>query len=227
MPIHVLAFDAYRTLLDPGDDSVAATAEILRKNHSSLDARDVYRRWKQVHLNLIRDLQCFEVESAIFAKGLDQVYREFGIAGRAQEDVGIMLRSVNRGRPAYADALVAVRALQNHVRVVVASNSDAVPLANDVKQSGLGITECYSSEDLRAYKPSPVFYQRLLDRLQCDAANVVFVGDSWQADVIGPKAAGMRAIWANRNGAARGQDAAPDAEVRDLSTLESVIQRMA
>ena len=47
-------------------------------------------------------------------------------------------------------------------------------------------------------KPDPHIFQILLDSLNCQPHDVVLVGDSWNADIIGAKRAGIRAIWLNR-----------------------------
>jgi FMN phosphatase YigB (HAD superfamily) len=48
------------------------------------------------------------------------------------------------------------------------------------------------------------------------------VGDSWSADVQGAHAAGIRAIWLNRNGRAC-PDAALAQEIATLDALEAML----
>jgi putative hydrolase of the HAD superfamily len=51
------------------------------------------------------------------------------------------------------------------------------------------------SADVGARKPDPEIFRAALDRLGVPAADVWFVGDSWERDVRGAAAAGMRPIW--------------------------------
>lgn len=46
-------------------------------------------------------------------------------------------------------------------------------------------------------KPSPAFFQYVLNDLNLDSSQVVMVGDEFEADVIGAYQAGIRAIWFN------------------------------
>ena len=59
------------------------------------------------------------------------------------------------------------------------------------------------SEAVGVAKPDPRIYEIALARLGVRASETVMVGDSWPNDVRGARAAGVRAIWFNRFGAAR------------------------
>lgn len=50
------------------------------------------------------------------------------------------------------------------------------------------------SYEVGAIKPEPSIYQHVIDRLDTQAAEVLFVGDTLAADVEGPRAFGFRAI---------------------------------
>src|SRR5690606_7130555 len=49
----------------------------------------------------------------------------------------------------------------------------------------------FISEEMGYSKPSPQIYQTALTRMQMNAADVLFVGDSIGNDILGPKNAGM------------------------------------
>jgi putative hydrolase of the HAD superfamily len=51
-----------------------------------------------------------------------------------------------------------------------------------------------------ARKPHPRIYRYLLDQTGLDAAEIVFVGDTWGPDVEGPLAAGMTPVYLERDG---------------------------
>jgi putative hydrolase of the HAD superfamily len=50
-------------------------------------------------------------------------------------------------------------------------------------------------------KPDPRAYSSLAAALTLAPSEILFVGDEPQADVVGPRAAGMRTVWVNRLGA--------------------------
>ena len=51
------------------------------------------------------------------------------------------------------------------------------------------------SFEVGAVKPEPTIYAKALEVFGCNAADVLFVGDTWTADVAGPRSAGMAAVW--------------------------------
>jgi putative hydrolase of the HAD superfamily len=104
---------------------------------------------------------------------------------------------------AYPDARPALDALREKgLRLAICSNWDW-DLASFVGQAGLaGLVDVEVTSAQGGYrKPHAEIYAHTLDRLGIDAAEAVFVGDTWDADVEGPAAAGMRAvhIWRDDN----------------------------
>ncbi|MEW5980992.1 MAG: HAD family hydrolase [Acidobacteriota bacterium] len=72
------------------------------------------------------------------------------------------------------------------------------------------------SEEIGVAKPDPRIFAACLERLGVDAGDAVMVGDSWPSDVLGARAAGLRAVWFNRSGAP-----APDGSaITQLAALE-------
>ena len=73
------------------------------------------------------------------------------------------------------------------------------------------------SEEAGVSKPDPRIFRIALERLGCAAGEAVMVGDSWSADIVGARAAGIRAIWFNpRHGAVPRREAG----VSQLEALE-------
>ena len=55
-----------------------------------------------------------------------------------------------------------------------------------------------SSAWVGARKPHPRIYSDTLERLGLDAADALFVGDTWTCDVEGPRRAGMQPVYIRR-----------------------------
>ncbi len=74
------------------------------------------------------------------------------------------------------------------------------------------------SGDVPWRKPNPEFMYAASRELGVDPHECLVVGDSLRADIAGAKAAGIRSVWINREGAPRPEDAAqPDWEIGTLS----------
>ena len=57
------------------------------------------------------------------------------------------------------------------------------------------------SEGAGVAKPDPKIFEMALFRASVPPENSVMIGDSWENDVLGARAAGIRAVWFNRFGA--------------------------
>ncbi|MFZ1024236.1 MAG: HAD family hydrolase [Thermoplasmata archaeon] len=55
-----------------------------------------------------------------------------------------------------------------------------------------------TAQEVRIHKPDPRIFQRALERGDTTPGRAVMVGDSWDSDVLGASAAGIRAVWLNR-----------------------------
>ena len=55
-----------------------------------------------------------------------------------------------------------------------------------------------TSEEARCAKPDPRIFEQALERGNARAEEAVMVGDMWDSDVAGARAAGIRAVWFNR-----------------------------
>jgi 2-haloalkanoic acid dehalogenase type II len=93
------------------------------------------------------------------------------------------------------DCLDTLRALRDRgVRVQIVSNIDDEQLEGLVARLGLDavLDAWISSETARSCKPDARIYQVALGAAGCDAGEVLFVGDTVEHDVVGPRAQGMR-----------------------------------
>ena len=55
------------------------------------------------------------------------------------------------------------------------------------------------SYEVSAIKPEPKIYQSLIDQIDCQASEILFIGDTALADFTGPTTFGMSARLINRN----------------------------
>lgn len=114
------------------------------------------------------------------------------------------LRAGNEQRAleAYPEAVEVLGALRNRgLRLAICSNWDW-DLAEAVEEAGLTDTVdvVVSSAWAGARKPHPRIFEHTLAKLSIEPEAVVFVGDTWGPDVIGPRAFGMRSVYLRREG---------------------------
>lgn len=114
------------------------------------------------------------------------------------------LRDGNQQRAleAYPETVEVLRALQGRgLALAICSNWDW-DLAEAVEECGLTaeVDVVVSSAWAGARKPHPRIFRHTLDKLGVTPEAVVFVGDTWGPDVLGPRALGMRPVYLRREG---------------------------
>jgi putative hydrolase of the HAD superfamily len=101
----------------------------------------------------------------------------------------------------YDDALPCLDALSAY-RLAVISNGDSGQQRRKLERTGIAsrFESVVISGDLGVYKPHPEIFQRSLHELGVPAGEAVYIGDHLEADALGAKGVGMRAIWLAREG---------------------------
>jgi 2-haloacid dehalogenase len=217
--VAVLAFDVYGTLVDTGGQ-VRRLAAILG-SRSSADFSDAWRQ-TQLAYTFRRGLMGAYVDfDVVTAQALDATAASFGF-DLALADRRRLLEGY-RSLPPYDDVPAALRMLAAAGRRCVAfSNGVAASVTELLEHAGLSglLDDVVSVDEVGSYKPDPVVYQHLLERVGAEADSTMLVsGNSF--DVIGAKNVGLRAAWLRRSDTAVldpwGVD--PDVTVRDLTEL--------
>ncbi|HEY3097394.1 MAG TPA: HAD family hydrolase [Methylomirabilota bacterium] len=218
MPVKAVVFDAYGTLIR--NEALHRIPQRIVADHGlSARAEDVFDAWIDRYSEAIqrppfRTLR--EIQHEIF----EQVLRGLGIDADATPYVELFFETTTRVE-LYPEVPEVLRTLSG-VRTAIVSNADHEHLA--AWRFTLPVEFIVISEGIRAYKPDPLVFRTVLERLGLEAHEVLHVGDSDVDDVKGAKAAGLRVAWLNREGRRRRPDVPrPDFEIRDLKELPSLL----
>jgi putative hydrolase of the HAD superfamily len=158
--------------------------------------------------------------------------RLFGAAGvTAGDDLVDLAATTYRDR--YREARRTVQGVTVLLPLVKARGRVGVVSNNLLAEQREKITVCgldafvdalVVSEEAGVAKPDPAIFTLALDRLRCRADEAVMIGDSWSADIAGARAAGIRAIWFNRSGAAPPEIDRSIAELRAFEPADAVLR---
>ncbi|GGK81916.1 hypothetical protein Sme01_62620 [Sphaerisporangium melleum] len=112
------------------------------------------------------------------------------------------------------------------VRLVLATNvaaeRDRMPALRSAGVAGLfaAVVQSYA---VGVAKPDPRFYQQVLLHAGCDPGQVLFVGNNLDHDVIGPLAAGMRAVLFRSGALGAGDVPAGALQIGELAELLDLV----
>lgn len=98
----------------------------------------------------------------------------------------------------YPDALRSIEGLRDAgYRIAIVANQPAVRHAQ-LEALGVRADVMGMSDALGVAKPDRAFFSRVLELTECEPAQIAYVGDRVDNDVVPATAAGMRAVWIRR-----------------------------
>ena len=111
------------------------------------------------------------------------------------------------------------------------SNVTLLPdlMRKDIDALGIGglLDAALFSSEVGVRKPGAKIFREMLDRLGAPASDAVFVGDRLVDDIWGAQGVGMRAVLTHEFRQEEGGDVKPDAVIRRLPELPTVLDRLA
>lgn len=206
--IRAVLFDMYRTLGQDVDhpsfaDALLAhglseedAARVIRvadtdafdgaEHYEASADRDAYDSWRRTHL--LAELVEVGVDKRLGATIVDQ-YGDWKVG------------MVQTFRP-YPETRSVLQELRTHdYKVAVCSNWDwdIDHIIDDLRISDL-VDSVFTSAQLGVRKPHRAFFKRILEHMELDASEALFVGDTWATDVVGGVDVGMQVVWVDRLG---------------------------
>jgi HAD superfamily hydrolase (TIGR01549 family) len=123
-------------------------------------------------------------------------------------------------------ALDLLAALKPHVRIGIVSNNLLEEQQGKMRLCGFDpyVDALVVSEAVGIAKPDPAIFAHALAALDCGPAEAVMIGDSWPADIVGARAAGIRAVWFNRVHRPSPDASAGVREVASLVPMDAILR---
>ncbi len=231
MRYRLICFDAGFTLLEPRRTMAALLGDVLAQQgmapteaalRAAWDVADQWF-WQAYHRP---DNTTWSSNAAIRATWRQYhrlMLQELGIDDpeHALADLVIATHASTAHWQLYADVLPALQALRPTAEKIgiISDWADDLPQLLDA----LGLTPLVDfvlvSASAGVAKPDPAFYRAALERAGVDAAAAVMIGDSYRADVVGARAAGLDAVLLDRGGTAQSVDAPVIRSLAELAAL--------
>jgi HAD superfamily hydrolase (TIGR01509 family) len=103
--------------------------------------------------------------------------------------------------PHAEEALAELRGTWTLALATNAAASDEKDIWAALRRVGLDryLDKVYCLRGVGHQKPSPEFFEHILEDLGIERSRVLMVGDSFERDVLGANRCGIRAIWLNEN----------------------------
>lgn len=191
-----IAFDVYGTLVDPL--GMADHLKLILGDQAGPFA-ELWRS-KQLEYSFRRALmRAYQPFSVCTWDALLYTENTFGVT--FSEGSRAMLMDRYRNLPRFGDAASGLQLLKRNGHFLVAfSNGEAAAQRQILGNAQLlsFFDDIISADEVRTFKPDPAIYSYLLQRVGRTGENTWLVSSN-PFDVIGAKAAGLRAAWVRRN----------------------------
>lgn len=210
--VEALAFDMFGTLFDVG--ALQKVAEPIIEEPEEFVA--LWRSKQLEYVFLLALMGRFVTFSDITRMALRYAARKLDV--RLEPDQVQPFMRAWEELPAYPDAVPALKTLRTRHVLVVLSNGEVALLGKLLRHAGLEpfFSHVLSAETVRTYKPSPSVYGLAVAQLGLPPKEIGLVSSN-TFDVLGAKAAGLKAFWVNRSAAILDPlDLQPDLEAHDL-----------
>ncbi|MDE7232013.1 MAG: HAD family hydrolase, partial [Lachnospiraceae bacterium] len=171
----------------------------LRKRYRSLVSA-LCRKLYEKHKDLIPELTQDQIEVDL-SQVFSQLYYEKGLAQIPQmiADLALMFRAVSLTYlRLYEGAELLLNELRHQgKRIYLLSNAQR--LFTEPELRSLGIYDLFDdvmiSSDIGFKKPSPLFYDALIEKHSLDPKASVMIGNDWQADAWGAHNSGLASMY--------------------------------
>lgn len=219
--IKALVFDVYGTLFDV--HSVAAKAQSLYGGHGA-ELSQLWRK-KQLEYSTLREVMgTYKPFSEVTRDALVHALNELGLpTEQAQQDA---LMEEYKALSLYGE-VHAFLAQHGEKRLAVLSNGSRDMLEPLIAGSAINgqMTDIFSVDDIRKFKPSPAAYEYAREQLGLEPAEILFVSSNgW--DIAGAKNIGFQTAWINRSGQANEElDSRPDIICGDLNDVSDWLEK--
>ena len=232
--VRAVAFDAYGTLFNYQNPNFLDAITVILSDQGIVveDAEAFFKAWVELYgrasvwhghwqdgrpdpnIALNGPLPEWHSTYEIWRRQFGLVFAKFGVTGDAEAAASFVRAQLAESAP-YADAHDTIEALAGRGYLLgLLSNADEDFLQSALSRGRLRFSVIQSSESLRIYKPHRAIFLAMCARLGCAPEEVLYVGDSANADMRGALNAGLRTAWVRREETDKYPEGVPEPDLR-------------
>jgi HAD superfamily hydrolase (TIGR01549 family) len=214
--ITTVVFDADDTLVDLWPAVLAALTAVSAETGVEVE---VLRADAEEHWATTPHLPAREIRIA----SLRQSLRRAGLEAELDRMVSLFFEiRYSLSRP-YPGTLAVLAKLRSDFQLGYATNANS--RAELCGLDGQFAFEIYAMQNGVPKKPAAGFFHAVLEAAAARAKEVVYVGDTYEHDVVGAAEAGLRTVWLNRAADPVPGAVLPDAQITALDELPALLAR--
>lgn len=222
-----LLLDVDGTLLD-FDASAAKSLEILFEQRGYPYTDHVFERYDVINAGLWERYEKGEIPRArVLVERFTLLFEDLGIPGEDPEAFEHSFRAELERNPVWMrGAVELLDQLFPKYDMYIVTNGVASTQKKRLAATGLDryVRDVFISEAIGAQKPQKAYFDYCLSHIgEWKPGEVLLIGDSLSADILGANNAGIPSVWFNPTGKPNPGPAKPDREIRDLAELLEIL----
>jgi 2-haloacid dehalogenase len=216
----VLTLDCYGTLIDWETGILSSLGGVVRAHRPEASDDSVLEAFARAEA--AAESGAYAPYRVVLRKVVEGVGERFGFAPTRAESA--CLEDSLAHWPPFPDTAPSLRALARRYRLGVISNVDNDLFALTSRALGVEFEWVVTAEDVGAYKPSRLNFERAIERIGEPQSRILHVAQSVYHDIVPAREIGLATVWVDRRGG-RGFGATPPAtaepslRVRNLEEL--------
>jgi 2-haloalkanoic acid dehalogenase type II len=202
LPYTVLAFDVLHTLVDDSGFPRNVLWRFIEESGEKVDLDAYFREYDALGRELFDwpAIHPFVPIRELHRRRIRRLYARFGVVRHVEKDLNRLWEYMANSK-VYSDAEAVLPKLARHFRLAILSNADRDdPLIRKLVGLGYDFDPILTSEEVGHYKPDRAIFDALLTKLNVPPQEVLLVGDSPKADLVGAHRVHMPVAWINRRG---------------------------
>lgn len=234
--VKAIAFDCFGTLAEMSDRHFEDMMGTVALRHElDVDPKKLWQRWLELGRDVWREWgrdpenpttgpePRFGTYVELWTEQFHRAFRELELSADPVSAYAVMVEHLKEAPP-YPEVGDALARLSGHYRLCLLSNADDDWLYPFVERTKLPFELIISSESARSYKPRGKIFLDAVGAMGVQPAELLYVGDTPFADILGARHAGLPAAWVNRHAATYPEKLPrPTIEVKDLDELADAL----
>jgi len=208
----------------------------LKKKHIKLDAEALVSTFlaeREANLKAVRETHTEILAEQSLKNALAKINAPASAGAFAEAAIKIYFTPEENACHPYPNAIDTLKQLklQNYRMGLYSNASDDTLIQRLVNKCGLRpwLSPTFSSAGLGKRKPNPYGFNLIAERWELDPDEIVVIGDTLSADILGAQNAGMHSILVTMNQSpsnAENDHIQPEATADDLSELPDIIAKL-
>lgn len=228
--ITTVLFDLDNTLFD-FDRSEADALRCMLETLGLPISQDIITAYNSINAGLWRRLERGEITREVLVyERFAKLFEQFGLSADPVRAQSVYITALSASYHYLPGAQELLEQLCPKYALYLVSNGTAQVQDGRIARSGIAkyFKDIFISQRIGADKPSPVFFERCFAEIpNFRKAETIIVGDSLTSDILGGKNAGIVTCRYNPDGKLNTSDVRPDHEIRVLSELPTLLDRLA